>query len=122
MKAGPILFGEEFKPGRYGLTSVIALARDGAVLAHVNCAWNNGEQIARQFAASDELLLVMRDVAALLPIASRMHPTDLFALQSRVCAVIDKAQGEPSALCAVCDQIKELHSPAMHPWAPKVQS
>lgn len=39
-----------------------------------------------------ELLAVMRDVAALLPCAGRLHPKDLLALQTRVCTAIAKAE------------------------------
>lgn len=41
-----------------------------------------------------ELLAVLEDAASLIPVAPRMHPADIFALQSRVVAAILKAKGE----------------------------
>ena len=49
------------------------------------------EANARLIAAAPELLDVMRDVAALLPASARLHPRDLHALQTRVCAALAKA-------------------------------
>jgi len=47
----------------------------------------------RLIAAAPELLSVLHDVSALLPVASRMHPKDIYDLQSRVIAAIAKAEG-----------------------------
>ena len=40
----------------------------------------------------DTTLTVLRDVAAMLPVAGRLHPDDLFKLQTRVTAAIAKAE------------------------------
>lgn len=42
-------------------------------------------------AAAPEMAAVLRDVAQLLPCAGRLHPKDLHALQTRVCAALAKA-------------------------------
>jgi hypothetical protein len=52
----------------------------------------NAEADARLVAAAPDLLAVLRDVAALLPCAGRLHPKDLHALQDRVVAAIAKVQ------------------------------
>jgi hypothetical protein len=70
---------------------VRAVVNKGAVLAHVNEAFGNGEDIASLIAAAPQMAQVLRDVAALLPSAGRMHPDDVFALQTRVCAVLAAA-------------------------------
>lgn len=59
-------------------------------------AWESAEdernRLARHLHAADAdraaMLAVLRDVAALLPVAGRMHPKDLHALQTRVCAIV----------------------------------
>lgn len=45
------------------------------------------------FAAAPDLLDVLNDVAALLPLAARLNPRDLDELQARVIAAISKAKG-----------------------------
>lgn len=42
------------------------------------------------FAASVEMRKVLEDVSALLPSAGRLHPDDLFRLQTRVVAALAK--------------------------------
>ena len=48
--------GEVFAPGRYGLSEVISVACDGAVIAHVNCSFGDGEEKAALISAVPELL------------------------------------------------------------------
>lgn len=43
---------------------------------------------ARFIVAAPRMAAVLRDVAALLPVAGRLHPEDLMKLQTRVCAVL----------------------------------
>jgi hypothetical protein len=43
--------------------------------------------------AAPEMLAVLSDVAAMLPVAARLHPDDLLKLQTRVVAAIRKAKG-----------------------------
>ena len=47
----------------------------------------------RLYVAAPDMLVVLRDVAALLPLAHALHPDDLFDLQSRIVAAIAKAEG-----------------------------
>ena len=54
----------------------------------------NGEQDdanGRLMAEAPAMAEVLRDIAALLPAAGRMHPKDIYALQIRVVAVLAKA-------------------------------
>lgn len=39
-----------------------------------------------------ETLALLRDVAALLPVAAHLHPDDLDTLQTRVCDAIARAE------------------------------
>ena len=54
-------FGKQFSPEPYGLSSVISIASEGAVIAHVNCAFGNGEANARLIAAAPDLLAALRE-------------------------------------------------------------
>jgi|SRR5665213_116432 len=49
-------------------------------------------EVCRAVNTHAELLAVLRDVSAMLPVAARLHPADLFALQSRVVAALGKAE------------------------------
>jgi hypothetical protein len=85
--------GQPFDTGKFHLARVISISHNGAVLAHVNCAFDETEaaKLAKKFAAAPEMFDVLRDVAALLPAAGRMHPDDILRLQTRVCAALAKA-------------------------------
>lgn len=48
---------------------------------------------AQLIAAAPELLAALVDASQLIPVAPRMHPDDLYKLQTRVLAAIAKAQG-----------------------------
>lgn len=41
-----------------------------------------------------DLLAALEDASQLIPVAPRMHPDDLYKLQTRVLAAIAKAKGE----------------------------
>lgn len=45
-------YGKPFSPGQYGLSKVIALSDAGKVVAHVNCAFGDGEKTAQLLAAA----------------------------------------------------------------------
>ena len=84
--AGPWIETDEF------LNAGFAVARNAARQLAVSD--EEVESNARLITAAPDLLAVMRDVAAMLPVAARLHPNDLFALQTRVCAAIAKATGD----------------------------
>ena len=74
----------------------VAIDKAGAIEIWPNdgdhrCATVTDLPTAHLMAAAPELLAVLRDVAALLPSAARLHADDLFNLQTRVCAAIAKA-------------------------------
>lgn len=56
---GPWDSGEEYQPGKYSLPSVVSVAAHGKVIAHVNCAWNNGDADARLIAAAPDMLAAL---------------------------------------------------------------
>jgi hypothetical protein len=55
-------FGEEFEPNQYGLTRVISIASEGAVIAHVNCGFGNGREKAKLMAALPEMVEALRSI------------------------------------------------------------
>lgn len=56
--------GHEFEPGKYSLTKVISVASGGAVIAHVNCGFGNGEANASLIATAPALLALAKQYAS----------------------------------------------------------
>ena len=52
--------GEVFEPGKYGLTRVISIAHEGAVLAHVNATWPEAAATADLITAAPDLLKALQ--------------------------------------------------------------
>ena len=65
-----------------------------------------GEETAQE--ADSKMLGVLRDVAALLPSAGRMHPQDVFDLQTRVC---DSIAGAAKRVCTCSAIARATHTP-----------
>lgn len=59
---GTWTYGQEFEPGRYGLTRVRSIACDGAVIAHVNCAFGDGEEQAKLIVDAPAMMALLIDV------------------------------------------------------------
>lgn len=53
-------YGAEFAPGRYSLPRVRSIASDGAVIAHVNCGFGDGENQAKLIAAAPDMAEALR--------------------------------------------------------------
>lgn len=54
---------------------------------------DDAREIVRAHNCHDDVVAALRDVSLLLPVAGRLHPKDLHALQTRVCAALAKASG-----------------------------
>lgn len=63
------------------------IANDPIANAAANEASRRGERTRK---ATPEIVGTLRDVAAILPVAARAHPKDIHALQSRVCALLER--------------------------------
>jgi hypothetical protein len=57
---GPYSYGDAFAPGQWTMRTVRSVYAAGAVIAHVNCAWGNGEANAALIAAAPDLLEALR--------------------------------------------------------------
>lgn len=56
---------DRFNTGRFALREVISISSEGAVLAHVNCMFGDGEQKARLIHASPDMLEALRELSTM---------------------------------------------------------
>lgn len=66
---------------------MLPITNDPIANAAANEVSRRGERTRK---ATPEIVGTLRDVAALLPVAPRLHPDDLAALQRRVCALLER--------------------------------
>lgn len=92
---GPWKAGLEFKPGKWGLQDVIAIAVAGEVVAHVNCGFGRGEAnaelIVKAVNSHETLLAALREVRKWLKARSTVEADSAYTPEHALLDLLDVA-------------------------------